>query len=377
MNIDKVLKREGIKLVSTINKSKINSISNKISKKICKTFPEHNINQNNLYTELSKVHMYFADFDNNTIGAKYYYKNKSMYFNRKYELKKLSDLSIHECIHFIQEKKNSNGSLSRFGLYCVNKIKPTGLAINEAAVQLMTVKVNKIEPDYVKYYGLSLYTPSPDYYPIECALLNQIAYFIGTFPIFHSTLYSDDVFKTTFITKTNKKTYNYIENAFDILSEYEDNLSKLLYSLSKNNDSTVAQDLNKKIEKNKKLISATALKIQETILKSCFETEIEKAKDINSLVNIKNKLLEFKKYLILTKDYNFYDLFCCDILGKLTQKKKFIENYGIKSYYDSQTQYLPILANENYGLSYFRKIYLKTKKLFSSTKSKNTYVEKN
>lgn len=375
MNIDKVLKREGIELVSTINKAKIDSISSKISKKICKTFPEHNLNQKHLYAELSKVNMYFADFDNNTVGAKYYYKNKSMYFNRKYELKKLSDLSIHECIHFIQEKQNANGSLNRFGLYCVNKIKPTGLAINEAAVQLMTVKVNKTQPDYVKYYGLSLYTPSPDYYPIECALLNQIAYFIGTFPIFHSTLYSDDVFKTTFITKTNKKTYNYIESSFDILSEYEDNLSKLLYTLSKNSDKAVGEELNRKIEKYKKLISTITLNIQETILKSCFETEIDKAKDINELVNVKNKLLELKKYLILTNDYNFYDLFCCDILGKIDQKKDFIENYGIKSYYDSQTQYLPILANEKYGLSYFRKIYLKTKKLFSSAKSDNTYTE--
>ena len=186
MNIDKILKKEGIELVSTLNNEKVSSIANKVAKKICSTFPEHNLNQHDIFSELSKVNMYFADFTNNTIGAKYYYKNQSIYFNRKYELKKLSDLSIHECIHFIQEKRNKSGNLDRFGLYCVNKLNPTGLALNEAAVQLMTTKIAKTQPDYVKYYGVNLYTPSPDYYPLECALLNQIIYFIGSFPVFHS-----------------------------------------------------------------------------------------------------------------------------------------------------------------------------------------------
>ncbi len=368
MNIDKVLKKEGIELISTLNSTKVSSIANKIAKKICSTFPEHNLNQNDIYAELSKVNMYFADFTTNTIGAKYYYKNKSIYFNRKYELKKLSDLSIHECIHFIQEKRNHNGNLNRFGLYCVNKLKPTGLALNEAAVQLMTVKATKAKPDYVKYYGLNLYTPSTEYYPIECALLNQIIYFIGSFPIFHSTLYSDDVFKTTFITKTNKKTYNFIEKSFDVLAEYEEHLSKLLYSLSHNNDSSIAEILNKKIDTTKKNISNLTLKIQETILKECFESELEKAKDLNAISSVKNKLLNFKKYLIETDNYDFYNLFSCEMLGKLDEKKAFIENYGIKLYTDETSQYLPILYNENYGISVFRRLYTKTKKVLQSLK---------
>lgn len=373
MNIDKVLKKEGIELVSTLNSTKVNSIASKIAKRICSTFPEHNLNQNDIFAELSKVNMYFADFTSNTIGAKYYYKNKSIYFNRKYDLKKLSDLSIHECIHFIQEKRNKNGNLDRFGLYCVNKLKPTGLALNEASVQLMTTKVSKAKPDYVKYYGLNLYTPSTDYYPIQCALLNQIIYFIGTFPVFHSTLYSDDVFKTTLITKTNKKTYRFIKNSFDILAEYEETLSKLLYSLANNNDSSIAEILNKKIETTKKNISDLTLKVQETVLKECFESEINKAKDLGTISDIKSKLLNFKKYLIETENYDFYNLFSCEILGKLNEKKLFIENHGIKLYSDETSQYLPILYNENYGISVFRRVLTKTKKLLQNFRK--NYIE--
>lgn len=373
MNIDKILKKEGIELVSTLNSTKVKSIANKIAKRICSTFPEHNLNQNDIFNELSKVTMYFADFSNTTIGAKYYYKNKSIYFNRKYNQKKLSDLSIHECIHFIQEKRNSNGSLNRFGLYCVNKLTPTGLALNEAAVQLMTTKIAKTKPDYVKYYGVNLYTPSPDYYPLECALLNQIIYFIGSFPVFHSTLYSDDVFKTTLITKTNKKTYKFIENSFDVLAEYEEHLSKLLYSLANNNDSSIAEILNKKIADTKQNIANLALKIQETILKQCFESELEKAKDLKAISDIKSKLLNFKKYLIETDNYDFYNLFSCELLGKLDEKKAFIENFGIKLYSNETSNYLPILYNENYGISVFRRFIAKTKKLFQSIRK--NYIE--
>lgn len=372
MNIDKILKKEGIELVSTLNNEKVSSIANKVAKKICSTFPEHNLNQHDIFSELSKVNMYFADFTNNTIGAKYYYKNQSIYFNRKYELKKLSDLSIHECIHFIQEKRNKSGNLDRFGLYCVNKLTPSGLALNEAAVQLMSTKVSNTKPDYVKYYGLNLYTPSTDYYPIQSALLNQIIYFIGTFPVFHSTLYSDDVFKTTFITKTNKKTYNFIENAFDVLTQYEEELSKLLYSLANNNDTSIAEILNKKIDETKTNISELTLNVQETILKECFNSEIDKAKDLDTIIDIKNKLLNFKPYLIETDNYDFYNLFCCEILGKLEEKKSFIENYGIKSYSNENSQYLPILYNEKYGINFFRIVFSKIKKVFPGFKKNYT-----
>lgn len=375
MNIDKILKKEGIELVSTLNEKKIDSISKKISNKICQTFPEHNLNQEQIHEELSKVNMYFADFTSSTIGAKYYYKNKSMYFNRKYGSKKLSDLSVHESIHFIQEKRNTNGNLIRFGLYNVNSLIQTGQALNEAAVQLMSTKVNKTKPDFVKYYGLNFYTPSPDYYPIECALLNQITYFTGTFPLFHSTLYSDDIFKTTLITKTNSKTYRFIENAFDTLAEYEDKLSKLLYSLSNNTDEDISKALNKKIEQTKNNISNIVLKIQETTLRECFKSEIHNAKDIDTINEIKNKLINFKTYLIQKDGYEFYDLFSCEILGKIEEKEKFIKNYGIQYYFKTNNQYLPILANQNYGISLLTRLFVKTKKLFKTNKE-NAYNNK-
>ena len=364
MKNQKILKKEGIELVSTLNEEKVQHIASKVSKKICSAFPEHNLNKNDIYTALSKTNMYFADFTIHTVGAKYYYKNQSMYFNRKFETKKLSDLTTHECIHFIQEKRKPSGALSRFGLYKLNTIKPSGLAINEAAVQLMTVKANNSKSDYVKYYGLDLYTPSPDYYPVGCALLNQIAFFIGTFPIFHSTLYSDDVFQKTFSTKTSSRIYRYIENSFDLIEEYEEKLSKLLYTLSTNNNEIIAQKLNNKIENLKGIISSTILHTQETIIKECFKSEIDNARDLATVDSIKKKLVEFKKYLITKPDYNFYELFSAEVIGKLEEKEAFIKEYGIIHYFEKNNQYLPILAKQQYGVNFFLNIFAKLKKLF-------------
>ncbi len=371
MNYQKILKKEGIELVSTLKQEKIDSVAKKVSKKICSTFPEHNLNQHDIYTALSKTKMYFADFNTQNIGAKYYYKNQSIFFNRNYNSKKLSDLSIHECIHFIQEKRNTNGSLKRFGLYNLNSLKPSGLAINEAAVQLMSVKVNKIKPDYVKYYGLNILTPSPDYYPVQCALLNQIAFFIGTFPIFHSTLYSDDVFKTTFSTKTSSNIFKYIENSFDLIEIYEDKLSKLLYTLSTNNDSMIAKKLNKKIESLKEIISNTILNTQEIILKECFKSEIKNVRDLNTINSIRKKLIEFKELLIQKDYYDFYNIFCGEVLGKLHEKEEFIKNYGIKYYFNDDNQYLPIIYKQKYGINFFINIFSKVKKLFQSESNTN------
>lgn len=373
MNIDKILKTEGIDLLTKLNKEKTANVASRITNKICKAFPEHNINKSNLYNELSNINMYFADFTNDAIGAKYYYKNKSIYFNRKYNLKKISELSIHECLHFIQEKTAPNGKLIRYGLYSVNKIKPTGLSLNEAAVQTMSSVVNKTKPDFVKYYGLELNTPSPDYYPIECALLNQITYFIGTYPVFHSTLYSDDIFKTTFIEKTNKKTFNKMESNFDLLGELEDKLSKLIYSLSIESNDNAAKSLKQNIEKTKQHIINITLQTQELIIKQCFETEIKHAKNNTALNLIKSRLIDFKSYLINFENYNFYEEFSCTTLAKIEQKEKILEEHGIQVY-ESDNQYLPILATTQYNVSFFKKLYFKSQKLLYYTK--NLYEKK-
>ena len=103
------------------------------------------------------------------------------------------------------------------------------MGLNEAAVQFMAAKATNCELDNVKYFNMNLTTNSEDYYPVETALIRELTYFTGTYPLFHSVLNSNDVFKNTFIAISNEKTYKLIENNFDLLIHYQDELSTAMF----------------------------------------------------------------------------------------------------------------------------------------------------
>ena len=106
------------------------------------------------------------------------------------------------------------------------------MIINEAAVQLMATTAIKGEnkKDSVKYYGLEFNSESPNYYPIECNLVRQMTYFTGTYPLYHSAIYSNDIFKNTFIMKSSKETYSEISRNLELLVKLQENLhSELSY----------------------------------------------------------------------------------------------------------------------------------------------------
>ena len=122
----------------------------------------------------------------------------------------MAKLAMHECIHYIQEFRDANNNLVKMGLY--NCTFNSGLGINEAAVQLMASEANMSNIEEEKYFGITLHTISPNYYPLECTLVYEIAYFTGTYPLFHSVLNSNDVFKNTLIANINKRIYNRFSN---------------------------------------------------------------------------------------------------------------------------------------------------------------------
>ena len=81
MSIKSDLRKDGIEVVEKLDTLKINSIAMNISKKICDTFPEYGLNQNNLFIRLSRLNMYKAKMPDGMAEANYFYKNTSIYFN--------------------------------------------------------------------------------------------------------------------------------------------------------------------------------------------------------------------------------------------------------------------------------------------------------
>ena len=108
MNVNSILKKEGIENIKALNTLEINKIASNISEKICKAFPEHNLNKSDLFINISRLNMYIATMPNDHSAAKYFYKNSSIYFSENIDFDNIGTLAIHEALHFIQEVKNKN-----------------------------------------------------------------------------------------------------------------------------------------------------------------------------------------------------------------------------------------------------------------------------
>jgi len=365
MSINSTLKKEGIRVIRQLNTLEINKIASNISEKICATFPEHQIEQRDLFIAIARLNMYVADMPNDLDVAKYFYKNNSIYFSRNLNLSDLNTLAIHECLHFMQELKDRNGKLLRLGLYNIKDSRNIGISINEAAVQLMASLSTDSQLDSVKYYNMDFDTTSPDYYPIQTALLKEMMYFTDSYPLFHSTLYSNDVFKNTFIAKSSEKTYDSIEYNFDLILRYEELLSQtaqeLDFSAEYDNSIPKLKSLHSKFNSLKTSILEKTIETQNIIINDCFNAEYNTIKTLDDIKEFQNRLYSFKNVLIHSDNNNFYNQFYCDMMSALESKQEFIEKNG-PIVLDVQEE-LSLTVEFKFGLNFIKTFYRKFKLL--------------
>ncbi len=361
------LKRYGIEIISQLSTLEVNKIASNISEKICNSFPEHNINKSDLFIALSRLNMYYAKFNDNS-AAKYCYKTETIFFKENLDFENLETTAIHECLHFVQTVKNNNGRLVRLGLYKPFFMFSNGLTLNEAAVQLMASDATNSPVETVKYYGLDISTNSPDYYPIECALVRQMTYFTGTYPLYHSAIYSDDIFKNTFIMKSNKATYEKIIENLDLIQEYQETLQKEILYLSyveyNNQNSLKVVNSEHKIESLKVSIKETTLRTQELILTACTKSDLELVRDTQSVREFKDKLYNFKELLISTENYTFYNDFYCQMMEELDVKRELIKKYGVLTVFKDIRESFALIETRQEPLNLFQVALKKLKELF-------------
>ena len=360
MNINSILKKEGIKIIKPLDVITVNLISKNVANKLCLAFPEHGLNKMDLFIEFSRLKMFLAQMPDVQSGAKYLYKDNSIYFSDKLDYESLSEVAVHECIHYLQTTTDNNTNLTRLGLCSDPLGKATGNGINEASVQLMSAIANSSPVDTVKYYNISLSTITPTYYTLECSLLNQIAYFTGTYPLFHSTLNSNDIFKNTFIAKSDLKTYNQIEAKFDHLLELECELSFVIHELqySDGNLNNIRR-LNKEIECGKKLISETFFEVQNLIIDIFFTDEFNNIKNLEDIAKFKERIYNFKNLIGYTETYTFYNKFYCDMMVSLEKKMNFIKENGSIDLIGSLKPELSLVPAVKTSISFFKKLLLK------------------
>ena len=332
MSIESDLRKDGIKVVDILDTVSVNQIAHDIATKLCNTFPELCFNESDLFSKLSKLGMYRATMPEGMAEANYFYKNTSIYFNEKIAIEDLEEFAIHECIHYIQEVKDKKNNLVRMGLCNFDNFKIVGMGLNEAAVQYATSKIIGIDKDYVKYFGVSFKTISPSYYPLECNLIEQMAYIAGETNLYDSTFTSNDKFKNEFIELTSEKTYDNIEYYVDQILELEEKIIKL------NNKSSAYDERNKTVEKLtlkidncKTKISEYFEKAQNLMIQSFFDKAFRNISNLEELDNYRRKLEHYGELIGRTDNYTFFDDYYTEKMSQLEHKSNVLENGGIET----------------------------------------------
>ena len=320
MNLSNELRKEGIEVISKLNTLTVNSIATNIAQKLVDTFPEQNINYHDLFMKLSRLNMYIAKIPNNT-AAKYFYKNSSIYFSKNADLNNLSDVIIHECIHAIQANTNEKHKLVKLGLCDFKDIKLSGMALNEAAVQLMAMKCCNSKFDTVKYFDIELSSNSPDYYTLECNLVRQMAYITGEYVLYNSTLYGTDDFKNKFITLTSNDDYEIIKNNINSIMYLEDKLHTILEKVQ--HSEVVTPEIAKLMKKSAKIkadIKRGFLLTQNRIFTSFFDNLFDSLYTPKSFENFRNALYTYRNFIGVSDDYTFFNDYYISKMAGLEDK---------------------------------------------------------
>ena len=347
MSIKSDLKKDGIEVISELDTLTVNNIAKNISRKIVSTFPELNFDETDLFIKLARIDMYKASMPEGMAEANYFYKNSSIYFNDKIDFEDLEEFAIHECIHHLQEIKSPHNKLLRMGLCTFNRLSPTGLGINEAAVQLITSKIIGIEPDFVKYYGIEFKSSSPSYYPMECQLLEQMAFITGTSTLYDSTFNSNDNFKNMFINATSEKVFLAVQNAIDSILGFEEEISKLTNKFADENQTDkTCKKINERISDLKDKISLTFMRTQNLIVSSYFDNSFSKITNLEELDNYRRQLEHFKNLICTTEGYFFFDNYYIEKMCALEHKCNVLENGGIETAVSVKTNKFLIMVEK-------------------------------
>lgn len=162
--------------------------------------------------------------------------------------------------------------------------------------------------DVVKYYGISLPTNSPIYYPIICNLLEQLVYITGEDVLWDSMFNCTDTFKENCIELLGENNFLKIQDNFDKILDIEEKIITLNNNLMNNDlDEAKSHKLNVKIENLKAKLKETFFNTQNLIFSSYFDREFNKIHTTNEIDLYRMELYNYKNYLGISEDYNAFN----------------------------------------------------------------------
>ena len=298
-NIKRELKNVGIKPIEEISIQEKTNIAEKLANKLVSlNVPE--LNYNEILEKLFQAKMYRAIMNSNIGKVSYFYKNKTIYFEKNLSLVHLDENIMHECIHYLQDQREKKEKLKRIGLCTFEEFKVRGMALNEIGISFIS---NKLLNKYDKNKTFTL--------------LSQILLITGEEVFLDSILNNNDKFQEKFMDKTNSEVLYYkVQNTFDAMFDLEQIIKRLNFEGMK---SIKPQRYLSKINMHKHTLNSKFSEIQWEIYNKYFSRKIELIDKIEEIKDYKKEIFNFNKWLEISADEMKYTNFTTEKFEKLNK----------------------------------------------------------
>lgn len=327
MSIEKDLKKDGITVIKQLDTLSVTLIAKYVAEKLISALPFYGLNYSNLFIKICNIPMFIANIPNNMGEASYFYKNSSIYFRDGLSIHEMKRYAVHEFIHAYQEVKDKNNILYRLGLCDFTGVKIHGMALNEAAVQLISAKALNNDIETVKYYDIEFTTNTPSLYPIICNLVNQLSYITGENVLFDSTLNSNSKFVKSLISLCGEKNFYKINANLDKILKIEEKMISLSNKLENEfvSDTFIAR-ASTKIGLYKNTIKNIFFETQNLIITSYFNKALNNVYSLQEIEDYRKKLYYYRDLLGTTKNYTFFNDYYINMMIKLDEKYEAVSN---------------------------------------------------
>ena len=296
MKIKRELKNLGIKPIEELSVQEKTSIAERVAAKLV-SLNVPGITHNEILEKLFDAKMYTAEINNNLGKVNYFYKNKTIYFDKNLNLLELDENILRECIHYLQDKREKQ---KRMGLCTFEQYKVRGMALNEIGISYIANKLlNKI--NHNKTF----------------TLLKQILLITGEEEFLDSILNNNNKFQEKFMEKVNSENLYYkMQNTFDAMFDLEQITKRLNFEGRKSSN---PQRYLAKMNMHKHTLNSKFSEIQWDIYNRYFSRKIELIDKIEEIKQYKEELFDFNQWLEIAEDELKYTNYVTEKIEKLNK----------------------------------------------------------
>lgn len=289
----------GIEAVAKLeNKEKVN-IVHEVSQRIIDTYPNCRLEYEEIFNILFNTDMYRAKLPDGIATVNYYYKNSTIYFDVNSGINDINEFILHECLHRIEERRDKKEKIISIGLCGFDEFGLHRMALNEGAIHYMTVNILDKQYEKIKLYNVELRTKTKKYFPLITNLVTQIIYLTGK-KEFEKNIFVNPL---EFIYKCID---TFGENEFKVICINLDKILDLKEQFAQIMNSNKDGDINVKIQEISNEINLTFFATQNIIMKSYFNSVINRINTLSDVDNYRRKIFLYRNYIGKTKEYEVF-----------------------------------------------------------------------